>query len=86
MIIGNILIIDDESINSETIKDTLEDVNYKVVLASNAMQAKTIVKEQNFDLIMMDVWMPGQDGMSLLEEWMQADFFTLSYVVKMNQF
>jgi CheY-like chemotaxis protein len=29
---------------------------------------------QNFDLIMMDVWMPGQDGMSLLEEWMQADF------------
>ncbi|CAB9541533.1 Two-component transcriptional response regulator, LuxR family [uncultured Gammaproteobacteria bacterium] len=74
MIIGNILIIDDENINSETIKDTLEDVNYKVVLASNAMQAKTIVKEQNFDLIMMDVWMPGQDGMSLLEEWMQADF------------
>jgi CheY-like chemotaxis protein len=51
MIIGNILIIDDENINSETIKDTLEDVNYKVVLASNAMQAKTIVTEQNFDLI-----------------------------------
>lgn len=73
MIIGNILIIDDENINSETIKDTLEDVNYKVVLASNAMQAKTIVKEKNFDLIMMDVWMPGQDGMSLLEEWMRAD-------------
>ncbi|MDC9714444.1 MAG: response regulator [Gammaproteobacteria bacterium] len=74
MIIGNILIIDDESINAEAMKDTLEDVNYSVVLASDAAQAKTIVKTQSFDLIMMDVWMPGQDGMSLLEEWMSAGF------------
>ena len=76
MIIGNILIIDDESINSETIKDTLEDVNYKVVLAADAAQAKAIVQHQTFDLVMMDVWMPGQDGMSLLEEWMAAGFST----------
>ena len=68
MIIGNILIIDDESINSETMKDTLEDVNYNVVLAADATQAKAIVRDQVFDLVMMDVWMPGQDGMSLLEE------------------
>lgn len=74
MIIGSILIIDDEQINAETIKDTLEDVNYKVVLASDAVQAKVIVKKQNFDLVMMDVWMPGQDGMSLLEEWMSDNF------------
>ncbi|SMM97944.1 Response regulator containing CheY-like receiver, AAA-type ATPase, and DNA-binding domains [uncultured Candidatus Thioglobus sp.] len=76
MIIGNILIIDDESINSEAMKDTLEDVNYNVTLAADAAQAKTIVKTQDFDLIMMDVWMPGQDGMSLLEEWMTAGFST----------
>ncbi|KAA0445756.1 MAG: response regulator [Candidatus Thioglobus sp.] len=74
MVIGNILIVDDESINSETIKDTLEDVNYSVVLAADAAEAKIIVKTQVFDLIMMDVWMPGQDGMALLEEWMEADF------------
>lgn len=74
IIIGNILIVDDEQINSETMKDTLEDVNYSVVLAINATEAKTIVKTQTFDLIIMDVWMPGQDGMSLLEEWMCADF------------
>jgi DNA-binding NtrC family response regulator len=74
MIIGKILIVDDESINSETIKDILEDVNYEVVLASNAIQAKAIVRQQVFDLIMMDVWMPGQDGMSLLEEWRDEDF------------
>jgi DNA-binding NtrC family response regulator len=76
MIIGHILIIDDESINAETMKDTLEDVNYSVVLAADAAQAKTIVKIQSFDLVMMDVWMPGQDGMSLLEEWMNEGFST----------
>lgn len=74
MIIGSILIVDDESINAETMKDTLEDVNYKVVLANDAVQAKAIVKTQTFDLVMMDVWMPGQDGMSLLEEWMDESF------------
>ena len=73
-VIGKILIIDDERINSETMKDILEDVNYQVVLADDAAQAKTIVKDQTFDLVMMDVWMPGQDGMSLLEEWTVEDF------------
>ncbi|HIG88483.1 response regulator [Candidatus Thioglobus sp.] len=73
-VIGNILVIDDEVINAETMMDTLEDVNYKVVLAADAQEAKSIVKEHTFDLVMMDVWMPGQDGMSLLEEWMENDF------------
>ena len=76
MIIGHILIIDDESINAETMRDTLEDVNYSVVLAADAAQAKTMVEIQTFDLVMMDVWMPGQDGMSLLEEWMNGGFST----------
>ncbi len=75
-VIGKILIIDDEVINAETMMDTLEDVNYKVVLAADAGQAKNIIKDQTFDLIMMDVWMPGQDGMSLLEEWMEGGFST----------
>lgn len=72
--IGKILIIDDEQINAETIKDTLEDVNYQVTLAEDAQQAKVLVADNTFDLVMMDVWMPGQDGMSLLEEWMNAGF------------
>lgn len=75
-IIGKILIIDDESINAETIMDTLEDVNYQVSLAANAQEAKALIEDQSFDLVMMDVWMPGQDGMSLLEEWINADFST----------
>ncbi len=75
-IIGRILIIDDESINAETMMDTLEDVNYQVSLAANAQEAKSVIKDQVFDLVMMDVWMPGQDGMSLLEEWIESGFST----------
>lgn len=76
MIIGNILIVEDDPINAESMKDTLEDVNYNVVLVVNAEQAKSIVKSQTFDLVMLDVWMVGQDGISLLEEWTNARFAT----------
>ena len=68
-ILGRILIIDDEKENTEIIKDILEDVNYSTVLARSAAEAKTIVNTNSFDLILMDVWMPGQDGISLLSEW-----------------
>ena len=66
---GKILIIDDEKDNTEIIKDILEDVNYSTMLARSAIEAKNIVATNSFDLILMDVWMPGQDGISLLSEW-----------------
>ena len=66
---GKILIIDDEKDNTEIIKDILEDVNYTTVLARSAIEAKAIIAVNSFDLILMDVWMPGQDGISLLSEW-----------------
>ena len=75
-ILGRILIIDDEKENTEIIKDILEDVNYSTVLARSAAEAKTIVNISSFDLILMDVWMPGQDGMSLLSEWHSEGFDT----------
>ncbi len=75
-ILGRILIIDDEKQNNEIIKDILEDVNYRTVLASSANEAKTIVAVEDFDLVLLDVWMPGQDGMSLLEEWIIDGFDT----------
>ena len=73
---GKILIIDDEKDNTEIIKDILEDVNYTTVLARSAVEAKAIVAENSFDLILMDVWMPGQDGISLLSEWHSEGFST----------
>ena len=71
---GKILIIDDERDNTEIIKDILEDVSYTTMLARSAAEAKTIVASNTFDLILMDVWMPGQDGISLLSEWYSEGF------------
>ena len=73
---GNILIIDDEKDNTEIIKDILEDVNYSTMLARSAAEAKVILAANHFDLILMDVWMPGQDGISLLSEWPSEGFDT----------
>jgi len=73
---GKILIIDDERDNTEIIKDILEDVSYTTMLARSASEAKAIVAANTFDLILMDVWMPGQDGISLLSEWHSEGFST----------
>ena len=73
---GKILIIDDEKDNTEIIKDILEDVNYSTMLARSAAEAKVVLSANHFDLILMDVWMPGQDGNSLLSEWHSEGFNT----------
>ena len=73
---GKILIIDDEKDNTEIIKDILEDVSYATMLARSAAEAKAILAANDFDLILMDVWMPGQDGISLLSEWHSEGFNT----------
>ena len=73
---GKILIIDDEKDNTEIIKDILEDVSYTTMLARSATEAKAVLAGNDFDLILMDVWMPGQDGISLLSEWYSEGFNT----------
>ena len=73
---GKILIIDDEKDNTEIIKDILEDVNYSTMLARSAAEAKVVLAANHFDLILMDVWMPGQDGISLLSEWHSEGLYT----------
>ena len=73
---GKILIIDDEKDNTEIIKDILEDVSYTTMLARSAAEAKAVLAANDFDLILMDVWMPGQDGISLLSEWYSEGFNT----------
>ena len=77
---GKILIIDDEKDNTEIIKDILEDVSYKTMLARSAAEAKVVLAANDFDLILMDVWMPGQDGISLLSEW-NSDGFNIPVVM-----
>ncbi len=74
--IGRILIVDDEQVNAEVMKDTLEDVHYEVELAFGAQEAQSLVETQTFDLILMDIWMPGMDGISLLKNWREQGFYT----------
>ena len=64
-----LLIIDDEKDIRDSLKDILIDEGYEIHLAENALDAKKIKLSQTFDLILLDIWMPDIDGLSLLKEW-----------------
>lgn len=46
-----------------------EDEGYQVLTAENAKIAQSLVGKHDFDLILLDIWMPDMDGISLLKEW-----------------
>jgi DNA-binding NtrC family response regulator len=64
-----ILIVDDEPDICELLKEILEDEHYEVVTAHNANMARPLVKSGTIDLVLLDIWMPGEDGVSLLKDW-----------------
>lgn len=64
-----ILVIDDEKDIRDSLKDILVDEGYEIFLASNAEEAKKIKISKKMDLILLDIWMPDIDGLSLLREW-----------------
>ncbi|ANQ66868.1 histidine kinase [Candidatus Pseudothioglobus singularis] len=73
---GKILIIDESPSPQSRRTNILEDVSYTTMLARSAVEAKAVLAANDFDLILMDVWMPGQDGISLLSEWHSEGFNT----------
>ena len=64
-----ILVVDDEPDIRRTVKDILEDENYKVEIAENATMANHARSRQRPDLVLLDIWMPDTDGISLLKDW-----------------
>ena len=56
MSLGKILIIDDEVANNESLQGILEDVNYSVSCAVNTEEARLLISDNEYDLVMMDVW------------------------------
>jgi len=64
-----LLIVDDEKDIRDSLNDILIDEGYEVHIAENALEAKKIKLAQTFDLILLDIWMPDIDGLSLLKEW-----------------
>ena len=66
---AKILIIDDEADIRESLSDILKDEGYQVIAVENAIKAKEARNKIRFDLILLDIWMPECDGISLLKQW-----------------
>ena len=63
-----ILVIDDEEILTVTFSKLLETVGYSVLLASRGEDAVIMAEEDDFDLIICDIRMPGQDGVKTIQQ------------------
>lgn len=72
----HILIVDDEPDIRQLIGEILTDFNYLVTEVHDAAAARTAVRLQQFDAVLLDIWMPGDDGITLLKEWHSVGFTT----------
>ncbi|MFA5654504.1 MAG: sigma-54 dependent transcriptional regulator, partial [Desulfomonilia bacterium] len=64
----SILIVDDEESIRFSLKGGLEDEGYHALLAANGEEAVQVIEHNEIDLILLDIWMPGKDGLQILEE------------------
>ena len=69
---GYILVVDDEPDIRRLLQEILTDEHYRVVTAENAQAAREAVRRQRPDLVLLDIWMPDTDGISLLREWSES--------------
>jgi DNA-binding NtrC family response regulator len=65
----HVLVVDDEADIRASIQDILSDENYTVSVAADASEARAARSKRKFDLILLDIWMPDTDGITLLREW-----------------
>jgi DNA-binding NtrC family response regulator len=66
---ARILVVDDEANIRALIDEILSEEGYDVTTAADAKQARAARKENEYDLVLLDIWMPDTDGISLLKEW-----------------
>jgi two-component system nitrogen regulation response regulator NtrX len=66
---AHILVVDDEPDIRTLLKEILEDEGYEVETAENATTAREARRSRRPDLILLDIWMPDVDGITLLKEW-----------------
>ena len=64
----HILVVDDDNRIRDLLKEYLTEKNYIVTTSDNAENAKIKITQFKFDLIVLDVMMPGQDGYDLTKE------------------
>lgn len=78
---ANILIVDDEVGIRELLSEILRDEGHDVVLAENAGAARAVRNAKRPDLVLLDIWMPDTDGITLLKEWSANGQLTMPVVM-----
>lgn len=68
-----ILVVDDEPDIRDLVKDILEDEGHQVATAENGAAARRQLRDRRPQLVLLDIWMPDLDGISLLKEWTEGD-------------
>ena len=64
----SVLIVDDEPIVRESIRDWLKDAGYQVATAESGEEALEMIEKQDFSVILLDVRLPGQTGITVLKQ------------------
>ena len=77
----DILVVDDEVGIRELLSEILQDEGYRVALAENAGQARAYRQRSQPALVLLDIWMPDTDGVTLLREWGASGQLTMPVVM-----
>ncbi|MDR2450318.1 MAG: response regulator [Candidatus Accumulibacter sp.] len=78
---AQILVVDDEVGIRELLSEILADEGHDVTLAEDAAAARRARGEKRPDLVLLDIWMPDTDGISLLKEWSAVNLLTMPVVM-----
>ena len=78
---ASILVVDDEMGIRELLNEILTDEGHTVYAAESAIQARTIREQMRPDLVLLDIWMPDVDGITLLKEWSKTGQLTMPVVM-----
>jgi len=78
---ASILVVDDEMGIRELLNEILTDEGHTVYAAESATQARTIREQMRPDLVLLDIWMPDVDGITLLKEWSKTGQLTMPVVM-----
>jgi CheY-like chemotaxis protein len=78
---AQILVVDDEVGIRELLSEILADEGHQVLVAENASGARRLREAQRPDLVLLDIWMPDTDGITLLKEWAASGQLTMPVVM-----
>src|SRR3954462_1494063 len=78
---ANILVVDDELGIRDLLSEILNDEGHNVELAENAAQARNARAAARPDLVLLDIWMPDTDGVTLLKEWSSSGLLTMPVIM-----